>query len=353
MTDMTRRHFIESAGLAAAAVPALAAAVPTAAAAQTRAAAPSGTTRARDLTRCGARGDVPPLLEHRPLGARRRAGHAELHHAAETHRRRRAGENRRGRVGRTGSVDEADQDQHAAGRTHHDTSAPRTARAAATTSRSPRTGWSITHMDALCHFSFEDQFYNGRKRSATLTANGAKWGSIYAQRQGIFTRGVLLDVAAARGVTWYEPDEYVTVADFEAAEKRQNVRVGVRRRHVRPHGHGADGGRTAASRTSIRAQGFTPSARSGCTTAQASVYGGDCIEKLPYPSERLHVGHAHDRAGLDGPADPGLAVADGAGEDLRAPEAMGLSADDCADAACQAAHRRRSTRCACSDRVTL
>ena len=55
-------------------------------------------------------------------------------------------------------------------------------------------------MDALCHFSWNDEFYNGRKRSESLTASGSKWGSIYAQRQGIFTRGVLLDVAAARGM---------------------------------------------------------------------------------------------------------------------------------------------------------
>ena len=46
MSDMTRRHFIESAGLAAAAVPAFATAVPGVAAAQARATAPRGTTRA-------------------------------------------------------------------------------------------------------------------------------------------------------------------------------------------------------------------------------------------------------------------------------------------------------------------
>src|SRR5690606_15786642 len=75
-------------------------------------------------------------------------------------------------------------------------------------------------------FSVDDQLYNGRKRSETVSANGARWGSIFAMRQGLFTRGVLLDVAAARDVPWYESDEYVTVADLEAAEQRQNVRVG-------------------------------------------------------------------------------------------------------------------------------
>ena len=72
-------------------------------------------------------------------------------------------------------------------------------------------GMTITHLDSLAHFSFNDTLYNGRKRSATMTAGGARWGSIFAMQQGIFTRGVLLDVAAARGVPWYESNEYVTV----------------------------------------------------------------------------------------------------------------------------------------------
>ena len=145
-------------------------------------------------------------------------------------------------------------------------------------------GMVVTHMDALCHFSWKDQFYNGRKRSETLTASGAKWGSIYAQRQGIFTRGVLLDVAAARGVSWYKPDEYVTVADLEAAEKRQRLRV---------ESGDAIFVRTGMERmeTELGEQDIYPRAglHAECVewmhNRQVSVYGGDCIEKLPYPSE--------------------------------------------------------------------
>jgi kynurenine formamidase len=145
-------------------------------------------------------------------------------------------------------------------------------------------GMVVTHMDALCHFSWKDQFYNGRKRSETLTASGAKWGSIYAQRQGIFTRGVLLDVAAARGVRWYNPDEYVTVADFEAAEKRQRVRVGsgdaifVRTGMERMEAE--QGEQDIYPRAGLHAE-----CAEWMHGRQVSVYGGDCIEKLPYPSE--------------------------------------------------------------------
>ena len=147
-------------------------------------------------------------------------------------------------------------------------------------------GMTITHLDALCHFSVDDMLYNKRKRSATVSAEGAQWGSIYAQRQGIFTRGVLLDVAAARDVPWYESNEYVTVADFEAAEKRQNVRV--------------ESGDVVLVRTGMERmerergiQDIYPRAglHAECVEwlhkREAAVYGGDCIEKLPYPNERF------------------------------------------------------------------
>jgi kynurenine formamidase len=147
-------------------------------------------------------------------------------------------------------------------------------------------GMTITHMDALCHFSLDDKLYNGRKRTGTVSAEGAQWGSIYAQKNGLFTRGVLLDVAAARGIPWYEPNEYVTVADFEAAEKRQNVRVGT--------------GDAVFVRTGMERmekerglQDIYPRAglHAECVEwlykREAAVYGGDCIEKLPYPSERF------------------------------------------------------------------
>lgn len=147
-------------------------------------------------------------------------------------------------------------------------------------------GMVVTHLDALCHFSVDGKLYNGRKRSDTVSAGGAKWGSIHAMQQGIFTRCVLLDVAAARGVPWYEANEYVTVADFEAAEERQNVRVGsgdaifVRTGMERMEAE--QGLQDVYPRAGLHAE---------CVEwmhkREVAVYGGDCIEKLPYPSERF------------------------------------------------------------------
>lgn len=147
-------------------------------------------------------------------------------------------------------------------------------------------GMTVTHMDALVHFSVDGQLYNGRTVDDTFSGSGAKWGSVYAQKDGIFTRGVLLDVAAARGVEWYQPDEYVTVADLEAAEARQKVKV--------------QSGDAIFVRTGMEVmeaklgeQDIYPRAglHAECIEwmhkREVSVYGGDCIEKLPYPSKRF------------------------------------------------------------------
>ncbi len=111
-------------------------------------------------------------------------------------------------------------------------------------------------------------------------------GSIYAQRQGIFTRGVLLDVAAARNVPWYNPDEYITVADFEAAEARQKVRVGsgdaIFVRSGMQRMEAERGEQDIYPRAGLHAE---------CVEwmhkREVAVYGGDCIEKLPYPSKKF------------------------------------------------------------------
>jgi kynurenine formamidase len=147
-------------------------------------------------------------------------------------------------------------------------------------------GMTITHLDALSHFSFNDTLYNGRKRSATMTGDGAQWGSIYAMRQGVFTRGVLLDVAAARGVPWYESNEYVTVADFEAAEKRQNVRVTSGDALLVRTGMERMEQERGIQDTYPRA-GFHAECAEWMHRREVAIYGGDCIEKLPYPSERF------------------------------------------------------------------
>jgi len=86
-------------------------------------------------------------------------------------------------------------------------------------------GMGITHLDALCHMFVEGRMFNGAA-AELVTATGAERNDIMAASDGIVGRGVLLDVPAARGVDFLEPDQQVTVADLHAAEERQQVVVG-------------------------------------------------------------------------------------------------------------------------------
>jgi kynurenine formamidase len=155
-------------------------------------------------------------------------------------------------------------------------------------------GSDITHLDAVCHSTWNGNVYNGRHTDDVQRAEGLIFGSIYAMRHGIFTRGVLLDVARARDVAYLQPDEMVTPEDLEAAESLGGVK--------------AESGDALFVRVGLRAYEAdhgpqTPRARAGlgarCTEwmhdREVAVFGGDCVELMPYPSDVIampvhHIG---------------------------------------------------------------
>jgi kynurenine formamidase len=86
-------------------------------------------------------------------------------------------------------------------------------------------GNADSHIDALCHVSFDGRLYNGVPADM-VTAAGAAELSIAVAASGIAGRGVLLDVPRSRGVPWLEPGDHVTIDDLLAAEHDQRVRMG-------------------------------------------------------------------------------------------------------------------------------
>jgi kynurenine formamidase len=86
-------------------------------------------------------------------------------------------------------------------------------------------GYAVTHLDGLCHMHWDGRFYNGVPASAVTVGQGATRLAVTAIPEGIATRGVLLDVAAARGRDWLEPGEGVLPADLDAAAAAQGVEV--------------------------------------------------------------------------------------------------------------------------------
>jgi kynurenine formamidase len=86
-------------------------------------------------------------------------------------------------------------------------------------------GYTITHVDAPSHYFWEGKLYNGRSCDLVTSREGATVASVELLRDGVVSRGVLLDVARTRGIRWMEPGEGVMPLDLEAAERAAGVRV--------------------------------------------------------------------------------------------------------------------------------
>lgn len=84
---------------------------------------------------------------------------------------------------------------------------------------------SLTHLDSLGHIGWDGQFYNGFRAEEVLGPAGVRRLSIHQAKNGIVTRGVLLDIAGVRGVEWLEDGDGIYPEDVLAAEERQGVRL--------------------------------------------------------------------------------------------------------------------------------
>lgn len=83
-------------------------------------------------------------------------------------------------------------------------------------------GYAFSHVDALSHAAFRGQAYNKPSDPPRdLTRLGVE-----NLRNGIVSRGVLVDLTALRGVEYLEPGTAYTPADMEAWEKKAGVTIG-------------------------------------------------------------------------------------------------------------------------------
>lgn len=85
-------------------------------------------------------------------------------------------------------------------------------------------GWAHTHMDALCHMFHKGMMYNGFSQ-ADVTEKGAPKLSVLNVKSGIFTRGILMDMARLKGVPYLAPGTPIYPEDLDAWERKAGVRV--------------------------------------------------------------------------------------------------------------------------------
>jgi kynurenine formamidase len=86
-------------------------------------------------------------------------------------------------------------------------------------------GYAHSHIDALCHILYKDQTYNGYARADVNTEKGCTKLGIDQLKNGIVTRGILLDIPRLKGVPYLEPGTPVFVEDLEAWEKQAGVKI--------------------------------------------------------------------------------------------------------------------------------
>lgn len=87
-------------------------------------------------------------------------------------------------------------------------------------------GYAHSHIDGLCHILYKDQTYNGYRRAEVNTDKGCVKLGIDNLKQGVITRGILIDIPRLRGLPYLEPGTPVYVEDLEAWEKRAGIKIG-------------------------------------------------------------------------------------------------------------------------------
>jgi kynurenine formamidase len=87
-------------------------------------------------------------------------------------------------------------------------------------------GSTFTHLDAFCHVSHDGKLFNGLAFQDVVSKDGGcNKLSITVFKNGIVTRGILLDIPRLKGVPYLEAGTHVYREDVEAWEKKAGIKV--------------------------------------------------------------------------------------------------------------------------------
>ena len=134
-------------------------------------------------------------------------------------------------------------------------------------------GTFVTHFDSLCHFAYEDKLYNGipvTEGNANGCANGVEHF-----KNGIITRGILIDIPRLKGVAYLEPATTVSIAEIEAWEKKAGVKVSAGDAVILRTGRWARRAKLGPWRMIGNAAGFHPSVARWLRQRDAALVGAD------------------------------------------------------------------------------
>jgi kynurenine formamidase len=91
----------------------------------------------------------------------------------------------------------------------------------------PFHGFIHTHLDSLAHSNDDGKFYNGYtpQEAVVMKEGGHARNSVYNLKNGIFTRGILMDIPRLKGVEYLEPGTRIYASDLEAWERQAGIKV--------------------------------------------------------------------------------------------------------------------------------
>jgi kynurenine formamidase len=84
-------------------------------------------------------------------------------------------------------------------------------------------GRAFTHVDAHSHVFWDGRMYNDRPARVVESLRGDTTGGIDHLRDGVLTRGVLLDFPRWKGIDGLDPSYMITPADVSECSLAQNV----------------------------------------------------------------------------------------------------------------------------------
>ena len=84
-------------------------------------------------------------------------------------------------------------------------------------------GTATTHIDALCHVWNQDGMWDGRDPAEVIGFDGARYATVDEWKDGILTRGVLLDVPRHRGKPYVTLEEPVHGWELEDIAREEGL----------------------------------------------------------------------------------------------------------------------------------
>ena len=86
-------------------------------------------------------------------------------------------------------------------------------------------GTATTHIDALCHVWNKDGMWDGKNPEEIIKFGGATYGTVDEWKNGILTRGILLDIPLHRNEPYVTKDNPVHCWELEDVAKSQGIEI--------------------------------------------------------------------------------------------------------------------------------